>query len=318
MKSYKLSVIIPFYNECKNLANLHREIIDELSHIGRLEIIYVDDGSADGSAQELTASFGKKDRQHATIKVVSLRRNLGQTAATMAGVDQSTGDLIAFLDADLQNDPRDIPKLLKKIDDGYEAVVGWRNNRKDSFFHSFSSKITNNIVRLILKVPLHDAGCSLKIIKREILQGTRLYGEYHRLIAILLYWRGVSLIEVPVNHRPRTYGSSKYNYLKIFKFIIDLITIKFFNSYGLQPSYFFSMAGLFCCFLSIFPIALTLYEKIVQGVFVHRNPLLLIAIFLFLLGVQFIFIGLLAELLVRIYFESLNKFTYDIKKVKVY
>ena len=312
-KQTYLSLIVPFYNEKENLAQLHQEIISVLSKQRfNSEVIYVNDGSTDKSSDQIKSKNGKTK---INIKIVTLRKNFGQTAAIMAGVSQAKGELVGFLDSDLQNDPNDIPKLLAKIDAGAEAVVGWRKNRQDEFFHTISSRMINQIVRGIFKVPLHDTGCSLKIIRSDVLKDVKLYGEYHRLVAILLFWRGIRIEEVVINHRPRVHGASKYGYLKIFKFVVDLITIKFLHSYGTKPAYIFGILGIFCCLSSTLPLALTVYEKVTNGIFVHRNPLFLISIFLFLLGVQFILMGLLAELLVRIYFESQDKPTYEIKKI---
>lgn len=304
-----ISVIIPFFNEEKNLPKLHKEIITALKKTKlSFEIIYVDDGSTDNSL----AFLKKAIRKNKAAKVIKLRRNFGQTPATMAGLDKATGKLVAFLDADLQNDPNDIIKLLNYLTKDTEAVVGWRKNRRDSTLHNFSTKMINFLTQKVFRVPLHDMGCSLKVIKRSSLGTFTMYGEFHRLLPILLYWRGVKIKEVEVSHRPRKYGKSKYNYFKIIRFLLDLITIKFMDAYGSRPAYIFGLIGLISCALSFIPLFITTYEKIFSGIYVHRNPLFIIFIFLFLIGIQFIFMGLIGELLVRIYYESKDRKTYEI------
>lgn len=316
MKKIDLSVIIPFYNEQSNLPKLHMEISSILFKTNLVsQIIYVDDGSIDKSVNGLIKSF-KKNRKNLSIELVTLRRNFGQTAAITAGIDRAKGKLICLMDADMQNDPRDILIMLKKINSGYDIVIGWRKNRQDNFLRSELSKMANILIQKLFDIPFHDLGCSLKMLKRETLNGLRIYGESHRILPLILYWRGDKIVEIVVNHRGRTYGKSKYGYSRIFKLIIDIITIKFLNSYGTKPAYIFGSIGIFSNLAGIVILAWVGYEKIFQGIFVHRNPLFLIASFLILVGVQLLLMGLLAELLVRIYFEAQEKTIYDIRKVK--
>lgn len=308
----KLSIIVPFFNEENNLPELHARILKTIKN-NQLdaEIIYVDDGSTDDSSKILQKIIGRKVRPK--TKIISLRKNFGQTPATVAGIDNAKGELLTFLDADLQNDPDEIPKLLNALDKETEAVLGWRKDRKDSLFHNFATAIINTLISKILKIPLHDTGCSQKVIRRQILDDIKLYGEFHRLIPIILYWQGYNIKEVVVNHFPRKAGVSKYNYFKIIKFAIDLLTAKFLYSFGTKPAYIFGLLGFFFCLAAFIPLAVTAYEKLFSGIYVHRNPLFLIASFLIVIGIQFILMGLLAELLVRIYFETQHKKIYQTK-----
>lgn len=317
MRHTKLSVVIPFFNENGNLDKLHGELLNVLKELKvNCEVIYVDDGSTDGSGATIRGLLKTETDPKVFTKLVSLRRNFGQTAATVAGIDQSTGRLIAFLDADLQNDPADIKKFLHEIDQGYDAIFGWRKDREDNFFRNIASHTANLIIRKVFSVPLHDVGCSLKIIKKEALRDVHLYGESHRIMPVIVYWKGVKIKELVVNHRKRFYERSKYGYSRILKLIIDLITIKFLNSYGTKPAYVFGTAGISSNLFGLLVFLMVAYRKLFLGVYVHRDPLFLIAIFLTLLGVQFILMGLLAELLVRTYFESQKKNTYEIKKIQ--
>ena len=315
MRKVDLSVIIPSYNEGNNLSKLHDELSAVLIQTKlNCEIIYVDDGSNDQSAQTITEGFGKSNENLST-KLVVLRRNFGQTAATTAGIDQAKGKFICLIDADLQNDPNDILIMLKKINEGYDSVIGWRKNRRDNKSRSLISQIANYLIKKIFNLPFHDLGCSLKMIRREALDGLRLYGESHRILPLILYWRGNNILEIVVNHRKRVSGKSKYGYSRIIKLIIDIITIKFLNSYGTKPAYIFGTIGIFSNFFGILILIWVGYDKFLRGVYVHNNPLFLIASFLILIGVQFLLMGLIAEVLVRTYFETQQKTTYEIKKV---
>lgn len=313
IKKIQLSVIIPFYNEMHSLSRLNVELTETLIKMRiPAEIIYVDDGSTDGSGEELSKII---KRQKIKTSIVTFWRNFGQTAATVAGIKHAKGAYIAFLDADLQSDPQDLQRLYKKIISGYDVVFGWRKNRKDTFGRSFASHIANAIVRYLFGVPLHDLGCSLKMYRRETLEGLTFYGETHRIMSVITYWRGVVFAELPVNHRLRRFGHSKYGYSRIIKLTLDLLTISFLNSYGTKPAYLFGGAGLLSNAAGFFCLMIVAYHKLVQGVYVHRDPLFLIAIFFILLGTQFIFMGLMTELLVRTYFESQGKTPYDIKQI---
>ncbi len=310
-----LSVIIPFYNEQGNLTRLHTELVQVLQPLKlTYEIIYIDDGSTDSSVNTLTAFIGKKHKAIHT-HVIELRRNFGQTAAIAAGINASCGKLIVFLDADLQNDPKDIPKFINKINEGYDVVFGWRQYRKDNAPRVLASSIANTMIRFLLRVPLHDVGCSLKIYRREVLSGLSLYGETHRIMTVMTYWKGVSYTEMPVSHRQRFVGKSKYGFSRIIKLFLDLLTVKFLNSYSTKPAYIFGTIGVLSTVLSMLSLLFVAYHKLFLGIYVHRDPLFLIAIFFMLIGIQLILMGLLAELQIRTYFESQHKQIYEIKKI---
>lgn len=316
MNKIELSVIVPFYNEESNLEQLHNQIVSILNKLRcNCEIIYIDDGSTDNSLANLKPTALKNKSRNIKTSLVVFSRNLGQTASTAAGIDMAQGKIVAFLDADLQNDPQDLPILISKLNEGYGAVFGWRKTRSDDFFRNFFSSTANLIIRKLFKVPLHDLGCSIKVIKKEHLSNFKLYSEYHRLLPALIYWNGVKITEIIVNHRRRNSGKSKYGYFRVFKLIIDLITIKFLNSYQTKPSYVFGTIGILSEFSAVLVLFAVAYRKFFQGTFVHRDPLFLIAIFLIIVGIQFILMGLLAELIVRIYFESQNKPIYEKPKV---
>lgn len=311
-----LTVIVPFYNERDNLPILHKELVSVLRGFElKSEIIYVDDGSTDNSSEKIIPIIKDNRSEKVVTKLISLDHNFGQTAATAAGIDFSSGKILAFLDSDLQNNPDDLPKFLSKLNEGYDAVFGWRKKRSDDFLRNFSSAVANIIVRKFFKVPLHDLGCSIKVVKRDLLSDFRLYSEYHRLLPALIYWKGAKITELTVNHRPRSFGKSKYGYSRIFKLIIDLITIKFLSSYQTKPSYVFGVPGILCEFFAVPVLFLVAYRKLFMGVYVHTDPLFLIAIFLIIVGIQFILMGLIAELIVRFYFESQKKTIYGKLKI---
>lgn len=316
-KKIYLSVIVPFFNEEANLHQLHKELLAVLSRIrGKCEIIYVNDASSDRSLEILNKLLKKKGP--VSVKIVSLRRNFGQTAATSAGIDNASGELLAFLDADLQNNPQDLLPALEKLKEGYDAVVGWRKERQDSFFRVLFSKTANLLIRSVFQTPFHDLGCSLKVIKKSLWENTRIYGESHRLISMLLYWSGAKIYEAKVSHRKRLKGQSKYGYSRVLKLILDLITAKFLTAYGTKPAYVFGTFGILSIIVSFMLMGVVLYHKIILDVFVHRNPLFIIASFLLMLGIQFLLMGLLAELVVRTYFESQKKPIYEIKEIENY
>src|SRR3972149_1237794 len=316
MSEIDLSVVVPFFNEEANLKRLHNELLGVLGRLKiRCEIVYVDDGSMDESKKTLIRVIERKVSQ-TKIKLVSFNRNFGQTAAVVAGIDNSSGELVSFLDADLQNDPHDIPRFLKKLEEGYDAVFGWRKQRKDASFRSFLSRSANKVINLVFSYPYHDVGCSARVVNRQFLKSLQLYGELHRIMPVLVYLKGAKIGEIVVKHRPRAGGQSKYGFNRIVKTLIDIITVKFISSYGTKPAYVFGSFGLMSMALGFLAIILTAYQKIFLGVFVHRNPVFLIATFLGFLGVQFLLMGLLAELQVRTYFESQDKPIYDIKNIE--
>lgn len=311
-----LSVIVAFYNEEENLPKLHKELTSVLKKIpSDTEIVYVNDGSTDKSADVLKSAIVKQTDK-TKVKLIEFRRNFGQTAAISAGIDNSSGELISFLDADLQNDPQDIPLFLEKMQEGYDAVFGWRKDKKFSRSRRFYSSSANKIINWVFSYPYHDVGCSARVVKKSYLKGIQLYGELHRVLPVLIYLKGAKIGEIVVKHRPRVSGTSKYGLNRIIKTLIDIITVKFVSSYGTKPAYVFGSFGLASMALASLALVLTAYQKLFLGVFVHRNPVFLIAIFLGLLGVQFMLMGLLAELQVRTYFESQNKPIYDIKNIE--
>jgi len=316
MSEIDLSVVVPFFNEESNLSKLHEELVEVLEGLSiSSEIVYVNDGSSDSSAEEVNRAIRKKSGK-VSVKVATLLRNFGQTAAVAAGIENSDGNLISFLDADLQNDPFDIPRFLEKMNEGYDAVFGWRKEKKFSRARRFYSSAANKVINLVFSYPYHDVGCSARVVKRSFLKDLPLYGELHRILPVLIYLKGAKIGEIVVKHRPRVSGQSKYGFNRIVKTLIDIITVKFISSYGTKPAYVFGSFGLGSMALGALALILTAYQKLFLGVFVHRNPVFLIAIFLGFLGVQFMLMGFLAELQVRTYFESQGKPTYEIKNIK--
>lgn len=313
-----LSVIIPFYNENGNLPQLHRELVSVLKDQQfKSEIIYVDDGSQDNSAFVLATEAKGLNNPSLPVKLIRLRRNSGQTSALSAGINHAQGNVLAFLDADLQNSPADLPRMLEVLDKDTDVVFGWRKNREDAKDRVFISKFANFAIRTLFHINLRDLGCAIKIVRKEILTDFHLYGETHRILGVLLILRGAKYKEIIVAHSRRLHEKSKYGYTRFFKLIIDLITTKFLNSYSSKPAYVFGTGGIICNLLGFLALVLVIYRKFFLGVFVHRDPIFLIAIFLLLIGFQFILMGLLAELVVRVYFEARQKPTYDIKEVTI-
>lgn len=312
-KSIKISVFIPVYNEEKNIPILVKKLVPVLEKLRMgYEIILVNDGSKDDSLKELI----KASKTSAHIKVVDLKRNYGQTAAMMAGIDHASGEILIPMDADLQNDPADIPRLLKKLDEGYEVVSGWRKDRQDSKIkRNFVSRVANKIISRVSGVHLHDYGCTLKAYRRDVIKDVRLYGEMHRFIPIYASWAGAKVTEIPVQHHPRIHGVSKYGLERLFKVVLDLIVVKFMDRYLQKPIYVFGGFGLFFLALSMVSALLMFYLKIFQGVSLILTPLPLFSAMTFLTGVTSLLMGLLAELLVRTYFESQQKSTYLVRDV---
>ncbi|PIE02145.1 MAG: glycosyltransferase [Acidobacteria bacterium] len=305
-----LSLVIPVFNERSCLVELHGEIQTVLQDYDySYETIFVDDGSTDGSC-ELIKELSSKDP---SVKSVHLKKNYGQTAALMAGFKHADGDIIVSLDGDLQNDPADIPKLLEKIHEGYDVCSGWRKKRKDSLIRRrLMSFFANFIVSILSGVKLHDFGCTLKAYRSEYIQGVRLYGEMHRFIPIYLHWEGAKLSEVPVNHRPRTRGKSKYGLERTFKVMLDLIVIVFIGRYMAKPIYFFGAFGLANVVLSLCAFALAVWLKFFGGKTFIETPLPLICVMFMMTGILCILMGLLAEVLMRTYFETQGKNAYFI------
>ncbi|HCR72264.1 MAG TPA: glycosyltransferase [Anaerolineae bacterium] len=307
-----LSLIVPVYNEQDNLPLLFEAIYKVMNPLGKTwEIILVDDGSQDNSLNILK-EYAEKDKEH--VKVVSFRRNFGQTPAIAAGIDYSQGDIIVLLDADLQNDPADIPMMLAKLDEGYELVSGWRKNRKDNAVtRNFPSMIANRIISWVTGVHLHDYGCTLKAYRREVLEGFRLYGEMHRFIPVFANSVGARITEVVVNHHPRKFGKTKYGLERTVKVILDLFTVKFLVSYSSKPIYLFGGTGGLLMIFSAIMMAYLLIRRLFFLVSVTGSPLFQTSVMFFILGFQSMLMGLIAELLVRTYHESQRKPTYTVR-----
>jgi glycosyltransferase involved in cell wall biosynthesis len=306
-----LSIILPIYNEEENIEPLIQEIQDTFKNTStKYEIVAIDDGSKDRSLEILK----KLSSQNPQIRVYSFRGNKGQSAAFDAGFRHSNGRIVVTMDSDGQNDPADIPKLVKLIDEGNDFVTGRRRNRKDGMLiRKLPSKIANWVIRRVTRTKVHDLGCSLKAYRSDIAKDILLYGEMHRFISVIAEMQGAKIAELDVNHRPRLRGQSKYNLTRTFKVLFDLTTIWFFMNYHTKPIYVFGGLSIFTFFGSFLTAAYVLYEKYVLDIFVHRNPLFIISAVLLILSIQFLVFGLLAEILVRTYFESQNKRPYSFK-----
>jgi glycosyltransferase involved in cell wall biosynthesis len=308
-----LSVVIPVYNEATNLSELHSEITEACQNLKKsYEIIFVDDGSEDESLL-VCKQLLKKDPR---IRIIQLRKNFGQTAALSAGFDYARGNIIITLDADLQNDPKDFGLLIAKIEEGYELVNGWRVKRKDRFItRRLPSILANWLISRITRVKLHDYGCTLKAFRREIIKHIKLYGELHRFIPAIASNVGVSISEVKVNHRKRRHGKSKYSVWRFPKVILDLLTVKFLLSYSTRPLQIFGIIGLISGTIGgIIGLWLS-YVRLIRVESIANRPLLLLAILLIVIGVQFITLGLLAEIVVRSYHESTEKRIYFVRDI---
>jgi dolichol-phosphate mannosyltransferase len=275
------------------------------------EIIMVNDGSRDGSLAELR----RLAQQHPEVKVLDLKRNSGQTAALMCGIDHSTGDIIIPIDADLQNDPADIPNLLAKLNEGYDVVSGWRRDRKDAAIRrNFVSSVANRVISKISGVHLRDYGCSLKAYRRSVLEGVRLYGEMHRFVPIYASWMGARITEIPVSHYPRMHGKSSYGLERIVKVILDLIVVKFLDRHLVKPIYVFGGFGLMSIAIALLALIWALYLKLVDGLSLIQTPLPLLSAMAFLIGITAILLGLMSEILVRVYFEAQDKRPYYVRE----
>jgi glycosyltransferase involved in cell wall biosynthesis len=310
-----LSIVIPVYNEVDSLSILHTTIQNAMASMPNLcwEAVLVDDGSSDGSMNAIQ-SLARQDPEHVTA--VILRRNFGQTAAIAAGIDHASGEVIVLLDADLQNDPADIPMMLEKIEQGYDVVSGWRINRQDTFVtRTLPSHVANWLISTVTGVHLHDYGCTLKAYRREVLTGFRLYGEMHRFIPAYAHSVGARMIEMPVHHHARKFGRTKYGLNRTIKVILDLFTVKFLLSYANKPIYLFGGAGLLLILSSLLAFLFLLGRKIFASIGILSSPLFQLATMVMILGVQSILMGLIAELLARTYHESQAKPTYTIRTV---
>ncbi len=308
----KLSIITPIYNEEQNIPLLFEKLDAVLRPLGRdYEIVMVNDGSRDGSL----AALRRLAQQHKEVKVLDLKRNSGQTAALMCGIDHSTGDIIIPIDADLQNDPADIPNLLAKLNEGYDVVSGWRRERKDAAIRrNFVSSVANRVISKISGVHLRDYGCSLKAYRRSVLEGVRLYGEMHRFVPIYASWMGAKITEIPVGHHPRLHGKSSYGLERIVKVILDLIVVKFLDRHLVKPIYVFGGFGLASIAFSLLTLLWAIYLKLVDGLSLIQTPLPLLSAMALLIGITAILLGLMSEILVRVYFEAQDKRPYYVRE----
>ena len=308
-----LSVVVPVLNEQDNVIPLLSALGQELAEIGLVyEVIVVDDGSTDQTYPNLARQAELDER----LRLVKLRRNYGQAAALAAGFDHAGGEVIVTLDGDLQNDPADISLLLAKLDEGYDVVSGWRQNRQDSMGRRLPSRIANWLIGRVIGVRLHDYGCTLKAYRAEIAEETRLYGEMHRFLPALAHMAGARIAEVPVRHHPRTSGRSKYGIGRTSKVLLDLLTVKFLAVWSTKPSHVFGGSGVVLCLLGTSFVVWTAYEKLVNGIYVYRQPALLVGVFLFTIGINLVLLGLLAELIVRTHHESGARRAYQVRELR--
>jgi glycosyltransferase involved in cell wall biosynthesis len=310
----ELSVIVPVYNERENIKPLYQAILKAVKPLKiRWELILVDDGSRDEGIK-IIQELVKKDPLHTSA--IILRRNFGQTAAIAAGIDHARGDVIILLDADLQNDPADIPMMLKKLDEGNDVVSGWRYDRKDKFLtRTLPSRVANGLISIVTGVHLHDYGCTLKAYRKEVITGFRLYGEMHRFIPVYANSVGAKIVEVRVHHHARVYGKAKYGLERTIKVVLDLFTVKFLTSYANKPIYLFGGTGSLLMGLGGATLLFLFIRRVWFNVGVTASPLFLMGVTAAILGFQSILMGLIAELLVRTYHESQKKPTYTIRAV---
>jgi len=309
-----ISVIVPIYNEVENLITLHERVTTVLRRLNQpWELILVNDGSTDGSQSVLDELAA----QDSAVKVVSFRRNFGQTAAMMAGVDHADGSIIIPMDGDLQNDPDDIPRLLAKLDEGYDVVSGWRKDRKDNpIKRNLISRLANRLISGISGVHLHDYGCSLKAYRRDVIKGVKLYGEMHRFIPIYASWFGARIIEIPVTHHPRQYGRSKYGMNRVIKVVFDLLVVKFLSKYSETPMYVFGGAGVVSLLISLLSGIWAIYLKFFENTSFISTPLPLLVVLTAITGCMCILMGLLAEIVMRTYYEAQGKSVYLIGETR--
>jgi glycosyltransferase involved in cell wall biosynthesis len=307
-----LSVVVPVYNEEESIPHLYRRLTVELENLGlSYEIIAVDDGSRDRSF-DLLRDLAQRDRR---LRVVRFRRNFGQTAAFSAGFDRARGDVVVTIDADLQNDPADIAALLAKIEEGYDVVSGWRERRRDPFLNRrLPSMIANRLISWATGVHLHDYGCSLKAYRRDVVRGIRLYGELHRFIPAIASWQGVAVTELPVRHAPRRFGTSKYGINRTLRVLLDLVTVRFLLSYSTRPMQVFGSIGLISGAIGTGMLFYLGYVRLVLLQAIGDRPLLLLAVLMVLIGVQFLGMGLLGELIIRVYYEGRNAPIYTVRE----
>lgn len=309
-----ISIVVPVFNEVESLRDLHREITGAMDDSGiEYEVILVNDGSTDGTTQ-LLDTLHKEDPR---FKVVHFIRNYGQTAAMSAGIKHATHDVLVSMDADLQNDPADIPRLVRMLDEGHDLICGWRKKREDAFImRKLPSKIANWLISSTTGVVLHDYGCTLKVYRREYVEDIPLYGQMHRFIPIYVTWAGARMCEVPVNHRARAKGTSKYGITRTFRVVLDLMTTVFLRDFYTNPLYFFGYYGFGSIALGVLCAAQAVYMKYSFGTWIHKNPLALLAAMFVLIGFNSFFFGLLAEVIIRMNFEIQKKQPYRVRQVR--
>ena len=311
-----ISIVVPVYNEAENVEILHQKLDQALRALGLgYEILYVDDGSRDGSFERLETIAGRDEK----VKLIRFRRNFGQTAAMSAGMENSRGEIIIPMDADLQNDPADIPRLLEKMDEGFDVVSGWRRKRQDHIWRKIPSQIANGLISRVTGVALHDYGCSLKAYRASILKDVTLYGEMHRFIPAYAAMAGARITEIPVEHHPRVHGQSKYGFGRIQKVALDLLVARFLGKFGQKPIYFFGGGAIRAGALGALCWAIALAERFMahgENHHINRNPLFYVGILLFLGSLQLLMMGLLAEMNMRIYYEAGQKPTYIVAETR--
>ena len=308
-----VSIVIPIYNEWDNIPLLHQQLTRDLAGLGRkYEIVFVDDGSTDGSFDRLSELAGR----HSSTKVVRFRRNYGQTAAMQAGIQWATGDVVVTMDGDLQNDPGDIKMMLDKIDEGFDLVHGWRKDRQDPWLNRrLPSQIANWLISKVTGFPIHDLGCTLKAIRRDIACELELYGEMHRFIPILAHARGARCIELVTRHHARRHGRTKYGISRTTRVVLDLLTVKYILTFFASPMKLFGAVGMAFCLLATSALLGTVGMKWLAGIDMTGNPLLLLTVFSMMASIQFFSLGLLGEVSARIYYGSQNKQHYAVREM---
>ncbi len=313
MSTPKYSVIIPAYNEEKNIFPLYKKLRSVMNRMkDDYEIIFINDGSTDGTRKKLNTISKRDDK----IRFLNLSRNFGQTPALAAGFDNARGEIIITMDADLQNDPKDIPKLIKKMKQGYDVVSGWRADRKDSFGKRFFSGMSNRIAGRLTGLKLHDYGCTLKAYRKEAIDSVELYSEFHRYIPALMYQKGYDVTEIKVTHHERKRGETKYGSKRLFRGILDLINLSFWNAFSTRPMHFFGGIGTFSFSIGLLIGVYLTFLKYFYGISLSNRPLLLLGILLMVLGVQLFMFGFLGAMVVRVYYGDNRKKIYHLKKAE--
>lgn len=308
-----VSLIVPVYNEVDNIQPLYDQLASVMDSLGRtVELVIVDDGSTDGTTQQLKRLAAIDSR----LTIVEFRRNYGQTAAMQAGFEHASGNVLVTLDGDLQNDPADIPKMLEKLDEGYDLVHGWRRHRQDTFINrKLPSLLANRLISRVTHFPIHDLGCTLKAIRREIADELELYGEMHRFIPILAHWRGAKCAEIETHHRPRIHGTTKYGISRTVRVLLDLLTVKYMLDYYASPMKLFGRIGLALMAAGFLALSAVLGMKVLAGYDMTGNPLLLLGVMLSLMSIQALTLGLMSEALTRIYYSREHRRPFAVREV---